>query len=57
MIRQGVASIGTTLGQIGTENRYFNMAPLISGGFDSKGRAVDTKALGGKLTYYKKRIK
>lgn len=57
--RQAFAGIGTTLGQIGTENRFMKIAPKISGGYDSKGYYQGNKnAMGGKLNkFYKKKIK
>ena len=57
--RQAFAGIGTTLGQIGTENRFMRIAPTISGGYDSEGNYIGyKKALGGPLNkFYKKKIK
>lgn len=58
--RQAFAGIGTTLGQIGTENRFMRIAPKISGGYDSEGNYIGykVKAMGGPLNkFYKKKIK
>ncbi len=57
--RQAFAGIGTTLGQIGTENRFMRIAPTISGGYDSEGNYIGyKKAMGGPLNkFYKKKIK
>ena len=57
MIRQGIGIMGTTLGDIGTENRWMEIAPIISGGYSSKGRYDNKKEEGGLMTYYKNRIK
>ena len=58
MIRQGIGIMGTTLGDIGTENRWMEIAPIISGGYSSKGRYNNNKKEdGGLMTYYKNRIK
>lgn len=59
MIRQGISTIGNTLGAIGTENMFFNMAPTLSQGYDYRGRYLldSAKALGGEIKFYKKKIK
>lgn len=57
-IRQGIATIGTSLGQVGTENRWMEVAQNLGDGYDSMGKynRPVASALGGKI-YYKKRIK
>jgi hypothetical protein len=57
-IRQDIAGLGTTISQIGTESRWKNIAPNLSGGYNSKGEYVgygNTGAFGGKI--YKRKIK
>ena len=51
-INHYLSQIGTQLGNIGTENRWMNIAPVLGQGYDSYGRM---RKCGGKL--YKKTIK
>lgn len=65
MTRQGFANIGNTLGQIGTENRWMDIASILGGGYGSTGGyGVAEKGLfsglfenGGRMKIYKKKIK
>ena len=60
MMYQGIATIGNTLGAIGTENRFFRMAPVLSGGYNSMGMFGKNRegfAQGGFMKFYKKKIK
>lgn len=55
-LRQGVSVLGTQLGQVGTENRWVDVARNIGGGYDALGRWTgNSSALGGKI--YKNKIK
>lgn len=60
-VRQGIATIGTTLGQIGTENRWMDVAENIGLGYNSRGNYKQGKERvlnnGGTLKVWKKRIK
>ena len=61
-IRQGFAGIGNMLGQIGTENRWFDVASTLGGGYGSTGQfGVKENGLfsglfknGGKVVYKRK---
>lgn len=64
MIREGITGIGTSLGDIGTENRWMNVAKETGGGYDTYGRynnrgkkKDDEFKFGGIQTFYKKKIK
>lgn len=64
-VRQGFAGIGNILGQIGKENRNFDLATILGGGYNSmgvmggaeKGLFSGLFANGGRMKVYKKRIK
>lgn len=64
MIREGISGIGTSLGDIGTENRWMSVAKETGGGYDTYGRydrkgkkKDDNFKFGGIQTFYKKKIK
>lgn len=64
MIREGITGIGTSLGDIGTENRWMSVAKETGGGYDTYGRynkrgkkKDDEFKFGGIQTFYKKKIK
>ncbi len=65
MIREGISGIGTSLGDIGTENRWIGVAKETSGGYDTygrygrkdKGKNNSSFKYGGIQTFYKKKIK
>lgn len=62
MQRQGWAGIGNILGDIGKENRFFRMAPILSGGYNAQGiMGVNREGFGfkdgGFMKFYKRKIK
>ena len=62
MQRQGWAGIGNILGDIGRENRFFRIAPILSGGYNAQGIMGANKEGfgfkdGGFMKFYKRKIK
>ena len=64
MIREGITGIGTSLGDIGTENRWMSVAKKTGGGYDTYGghdrrdkKKDGNYKFGGIQTFYKKKIK
>lgn len=62
MQRQGWAGIGNILGDIGRENRFFRMAPILSGGYNAQGiMGANREGFGfkdgGFMKFYKRKIK
>lgn len=55
MQREGIATLGNTLGAIGTENRWFKIAPVLGGGYNSMGVRGKPEgfAFGGKINKHK----
>lgn len=62
MQRQGWAGIGNILGDIGRENRFFRLAPILSGGYNAQGiMGANREGFGfkdgGFMKFYKRKIK